>query len=142
MMATASRQACARHRTTALLPVAALAILLPLTGCSSGSSSGSAGASAPTATTSAAEAACTQVAAVLTDGPDPGADPVGYAEAQILQLRQIKTPDATIQQAIDNLANAYTGYSTADGKSKAATATANATIAKINGLCPDAGATL
>jgi hypothetical protein len=140
MMITAGHQAFVRRRAVVLLALPALAILLPISACSSGSSSGSANASATT--TSAAEAACAQVAAVLTDGPDPGADPVGYAEAQILQLRQVKTSDAAIQQAIDNLANAYSVYSTTNGTNKAATAAANAAITKINDLCPAAGATL
>ncbi len=34
---------------------------------------------------------CKQVEAVLSDGPDPEADPVGYAQAQILPLREIHT---------------------------------------------------
>jgi hypothetical protein len=131
-----------RGRMAALTALAAGAMALPVSACSSGTPSTPGASAAAVTKQTAAEAACTQVAAVLTDGPDPGADPVGYAEAQILQLRLIKTPDATIQRAIDNLASAYSGYSAADGKSKAATATASAAIAKINDLCPGAGATL
>jgi hypothetical protein len=81
------------------------------------------------------------VSAVLTDGPDPGTDPVGYAEAQIQPLRQIQTADAALGQAVSALATAYSGYVTANGTSKTATATLNVAINQINKLCPGAGAT-
>jgi hypothetical protein len=81
------------------------------------------------------------VSAVLTDGPDPGADPIGYAEAQILPLRQVRTSDATLSKAIGGLADAYSSYSAANGTSKTATATLTASINRINSLCPGAGAT-
>jgi len=135
-MVTASRQAFARRRTTALLSLSAL-VLLPVSACSSSTSSSS---GVPSLT--AAQAACQQVSAVLTDGPDPGADPVGYAEAQILPLRQITTTDAAVRQAIGDLANAYSAYSAANGTSKPATATLNVAISKINAICPGAGASL
>ena len=137
-MVTTRHRTCPRGRTAALAALAALAITLPVSACSSGTSGSPSGVPVVTA----AESACQQVSAVLTDGPDPGADPVGYAEAQILQLRLIHTPDSTIQQAINGLASAYSGYSTTDGKNKAATEAATAAIAKINKLCPSAGATL
>jgi hypothetical protein len=136
-MVTASRQALARRRTTALLSLSALTLLLPVSGCSSSASSSS-GVPALTA----AQAACQQVSAVLTDGPDPGADPVGYAEAQILPLRQISTTDTLVHQAISNLANAYSAYSASNGTSKPATTTLNIAISKINKICPSAGASL
>jgi hypothetical protein len=81
------------------------------------------------------------VSAVLADGPDPGADPVGYAQAQILPLRQIHTADATLSKAITGLASAYSGYSASHGTNKTVTATLNAAIKQINALCPNAGAT-
>jgi len=136
-MVTTSYRTCPRGRTIALTGLAALGIALPLSACSSGTSSAS---GVPATTT--AQAACQQVSTVLTNGPDPGTDPVGYAQAQILQLRLIRTSDGTIQQAIDGLANAYSGYSSTDGKNKPATTAANAAITKINKLCPGAGASL
>ena len=136
-MVTTSYRTCPRGRMTALTGLAALAIALPLSACSSGTSSTS---GAPLV--SAAESACQQVSAVLTNGPDPGADPVGYAQAQILALRQVHTSDSALQKAIDGLASAYSGYATTDGKDKAATAVANAAVATINKVCPDAGASL
>jgi hypothetical protein len=138
-MAFASQQARARRQKTALLSLTALAVLLPVSACSSG---GSAAASGTSNATTAAQGACQQVTAVLADGPDPGADPVGYAQAQVLPLRQIQTSDATLGAAIGALAAAYGSYSAADGKSTAATTTLNAAISKINTLCPAAGASL
>ena len=42
---------------------------------------------------------------MLSDGPDPDSDPVGYAEAQILPLGQIHTSDAQLRTAIGKLAS-------------------------------------
>jgi hypothetical protein len=136
-MMTWSSHPGARGRVTVIPALAVLAVALTASGCASGGHATPPG----TATTTAADAACQQVTAVLTDGPDPGADPVGYAEAQVLPLRQVQTSDATLGAAMGALAGAYSSYSAADGKSTAATATLNAAISKINTLCPDAGAT-
>ena len=53
------------------------------------------GSSGPAQSSAAVKSACQQVSAVLSDGPDPDADPVGYAEAQIQPLHQIHTSDQT-----------------------------------------------
>src|ERR1700689_3192152 len=64
--------------------------------------------SAPSATSKAnIKNTCARVSAVLSDGPDPVADPVGYAEAQIRPLTQIKTSDADLQTAIKYLDATY-----------------------------------
>jgi len=139
-MVTTSYRICPRIKTATLTALAGVALALPASACSSGTSR--APASSTVQAQQAVAAACQQVSAVLTDGPDPGADPVGYAEAQILPLRQVHTPDTALQKAIDSLASAYNGYSTTNGASKPATATANAAIAEINKLCPGAGAVL
>jgi hypothetical protein len=132
-------KAHAGSRTIALPALIALAVLLPASACSS---SGSAATAATTgASVSAAATACNQVDAVLTDGPDPGTDPVGYAEAQVQPLEQIHTTDATVGGAITGLATAYNAYYTANGKDKTANATLNTAINQINKLCPGAGAT-
>jgi hypothetical protein len=68
-------KACMPSRTTALQALIAPAVLLPASACSS---SGSAGTAATTgAPSAAATTTCQQVSAVLTNGPDPGTDPVG-----------------------------------------------------------------
>ncbi|HTW06995.1 MAG TPA: hypothetical protein VME46_05785 [Acidimicrobiales bacterium] len=70
------------------------------------------------ATRTGIAASCTRVADVLSDGPDPDADPVGYALAQVLPLRRISTTDITLKKDIDTLASAYeTVYKTNDNKS-------------------------
>jgi hypothetical protein len=78
---------------------------------------------------------CEQVQAALSDGPDPEADPVGHAQAQILPLREIHTSDGALHQAIDTLAAAYRSFSSSDGSStaKSAVGTASKTIEH---LCP------
>ena len=135
-MITANRRPGRRGRTLPLTALLALALTLPVSACSSGP----AASTAATTTQTAAQQACQQVSDVLADGPDPDVDPVGHAEAQILPLRQIHTPNAAIGTAIAGLADAYRGYLAANGTGKAATATLTTAINKINSLCPDAGA--
>jgi len=126
-------------RALTLRALIGLAILLPVSAC--GSSGSTTASTTSTTSTTAATQACNQVSTLLTNGPDPDADPVGYAEAQILPLRQVQTSDAPLGTAISTLASAYSGYSAANGKSKTATATLTAAINRINALCPGAGAT-
>src|ERR1700722_19729364 len=139
-MITSNRRAGRRGRTLALTALMSLTLALPVSACSSGPAASAAAAAGPAAPQTAAQQACQQVSDVLADGPDPDADPVGHAEAQILPLRQIRTPDATLGSAIAGLADAYSGYLAASGAGKAATATLTSAINKINSLCPDAGA--
>jgi hypothetical protein len=139
-MITANRLAGRRGRTLALTALMSLALALPGSACSSGPAASTAATAGPAAPQTAAQQACQQVSDVLADGPDPDADPVGHAEAQILPLRQIRTPDAAIGLAIAGLADAYSGYLAVNGAGKAATATLTTAINKINSLCPDAGA--
>ncbi len=121
-----------RQRGTVTALVACTAAILPLAACGS---SGNAPAQAVVART------CQQVTAVLSDGPDPGSDPVGYAEAQILPLRQIHTADSTLKVAIIRLASAYSGFFTSNGKSASAASAVTTATARINKLCSGAGAT-
>jgi predicted component of type VI protein secretion system len=78
---------------------------------------------------------CEQVEAALADGPDPEADPVGHAQAQILPLREIHTSDGALHQAIDTLAAAYRSFSSTDGSS-VAKSTVSAASKTIERLCP------
>jgi hypothetical protein len=66
-------------------------------------------------TTKGPAATCQAVAAALSDGPDPSADPVGYAEAQVLPLRHITTSDASLQSAIRQLSSAYESFYKSNG---------------------------
>jgi hypothetical protein len=83
-------------------------------------------------------APCQQVAAVLSDGPDPGADPVGYAQAQIIQLRKLKLSDKKLEREVRALASAYALYVETDGRSKAAKAAVNKAEKAVNATCPGA----
>jgi hypothetical protein len=82
--------------------------------------------------------ACSQVTAVLSDGPDPDADPAGYPEAQILPLRHIKAPDKSFRSALSRLDAAYRQLFASNGKSSAATSAVAAASKKINRICPGA----
>jgi hypothetical protein len=104
-----------------------------LLACGCGSSAGSASAA-----TSATQNACQRVSAVLSDGPDPGADPVGYAEAQILPLRQIASANPALRAAIGQLADAYQHFFAADGQGSGAREAVAVASKKLNSICPGA----
>ena len=108
--------------------------LLVLLACACSSASPS---RAP-AQASAIQATCQQVSAVLSDGPDPGADPVGYAEAQILPLRHISAPNPALHAAIDQLADAYQQFFASNGKSTSAKQAVTEASNKLNSICPGA----
>jgi hypothetical protein len=110
--------------------LAALAVPV-LTACGSGS--GRPGASA-----ASISAACTSIGAVLSDGPDPDADPVGYAEAQIKPLRAIQTSDETLEAAVRDLAAAYARVFASNGTSAAASNAVTAAAGKVSAICPGA----
>jgi hypothetical protein len=120
-----------RHRSTVTALIACSAALLPLAACSS-----SPHPAASTATTKT----CAQVTAVLSDGPDPGDDKLGYAEAQILPLRQVHASTPALRSAISDLADAYARFFASNGKSPTATRAVAAAAAHMNKLCPGAGA--
>jgi hypothetical protein len=121
-----------RSWRAAAIPMAICAAMaLALSACSSSGDPAVAAASAKT---------CQQVGAVLSDGPDPTQDPVGYAEAQILPLRQVHTSDPQLRSAISRLASAYAAFFADNGKSEAATSAVLAAAAHMNKLCPGAGA--
>jgi hypothetical protein len=119
-----------RLRTAVLVPVLCAGAALPLAACSSGSASA--------ASPAAIAKTCQQVGAVLSDGPDPDADPVGYAEAQILPLRQVHAADSQLRTAISTLASAYAQFFAEDGKSQSATKAVVKASGQVNKLCPGA----
>jgi hypothetical protein len=82
---------------------------------------------------------CQAVTAVLTDGPDPDADPVGYALAQVRPLRQIKpTSDQPLQTAIDQLASAYPQFYAAHGVGASVKRAVTRASDRLDALCPGA----
>jgi|HubBroStandDraft_1064217.scaffolds.fasta_scaffold77260_1 hypothetical protein len=120
-------------RSLALLALGALAAA-SVAACGSSSS-----ASTAVLFGTARHQQCTSVADVLSDGPDPTADPVGYAQAQVLPLRQLKVTDATLRKAVTALADAYQDYSTSTGAaSKAAAQRVSMAEAAVNAICPGA----
>jgi hypothetical protein len=116
------------RRSVAVAMATALVVLLGACGSSSKPASSAQSAQVK-------QQACKQVEAALSDGPEPQADPVGYAQAQVLPLRQIHTTDGTLQQAIDTLAGAYQAFSSTHGASQAKNAVSSASKT-IEHLCP------
>ena len=124
---------CRRSRMPALGMALALGALLSACGSSHSSSTTTASAAGAVAV----KRTCGQIEAVLSDGPEPEADPVGYAQAQILPLRQIHTSDEKLHSAIDTLASAYQAFSSSDGASQAKSAVTAASRA-LDVICPGA----
>jgi hypothetical protein len=136
-MATSRAAAGARFLGPTLLALTSLGLTALLGACSSAASS-SGSAAAGTVSTTAVHTACTQVSAVLSDGPDPDSDPVGYAEAQILPLGQIHTSDAQLRAAIGKLASAYQAFFDSNGTSSSAKLAVATASKRINSFCPGA----
>jgi hypothetical protein len=108
-----------------------LALAVPLlAACSSSSSGGSSGQ------TQAPAAVCQKVLAVLSDGPDPDADPVGYALSQIAPLGQIKTSDNALAQRLSDLITADRALVRSSGSDHAATKSIAKDDAALNKVCP------
>jgi hypothetical protein len=118
------------HRVTAGRIGAVLALAMLTSACGSGGS--------PAASASSLQKTCDQVSAALSDGPDPDADPVGYAEAQLGPLQQIHTSDSALGTAISALDKAYRGFYASDGASGAAKAAVTAASKRVNSFCPGA----
>lgn len=95
------------------------------------------GSSSSATSTSTKQQDCTAVANVLSDGPDPDADSIGYAEAQVLPLQQLKLTDPTIRTAVQQLDAAYKAFSSSNGGTGTAIKVSSAERA-INHLCPNA----
>jgi hypothetical protein len=112
------------------LPAATAVAAIVLAGC---------GSASPSASASKTQQTCTGISAVLSDGPDPDADPVGYAQAQILPLEQLKVTAPALRQVVQTLVSAYRSLSssrgaTAASDAKQVTAAENA----LNAICPGA----
>jgi hypothetical protein len=80
---------------------------------------------------------CAKVGAALSSGPDPTTDPVGYALAQLIPLRQITgSASGTLATALGDLAEAYQEYVASKGKSGVDKAAVIHAAARVNSLCP------
>jgi hypothetical protein len=114
---------------------AAALLAIAIAGC--GSSSSSRASSVVLGST--VQQDCTAVADVLSDGPDPDADSVGYAQAQVLPLQQLKISDATLSRDVVTLARAYQAFSTGSGAgTRAAAAAVTKAEKSVNSICPQA----
>jgi hypothetical protein len=82
-----------------------------------------------------AQQSCAAVAAVLGNGPDESEDPVGYAETQILPLRRLRIPDATLGRRVVALSSAYQQFYATAGSAPAKAAVAAAS-ARVAAVCP------
>jgi hypothetical protein len=101
-----------------------------LAACGSGSSGGgSSQAQAPTAF-------CQKVSAVLSDGPDPDAEPVWYALGQIAPLGQIHTSDHALAQQLSDLIAADHALVNTNGSDRAATKSTAKDHDGLNKVCP------
>lgn len=124
---TMSRASCAL--------VAAVALVVMLAACGSSSKPAPSSAQVNKGVNKANKHTCEQIEATLSDGPDPEADPVGHAQAQIRPLRDIHTTERTLSKAIDALAAAYQSFSSTNGSNSANSAVGAATKT-IEHLCP------
>jgi hypothetical protein len=110
--------------------LAAAFLAVAVAGCAASSSS---------ATTSAVlgtqvQQDCTAVSDALANGPDPDADAVGYAQAQVLPLRQLKIGDAALRADVLALAGAFQAFSAGGGSAAAVTKAEDS----VNSICPQA----
>jgi hypothetical protein len=125
------------NRTTARVTGRAALVLMVLLVCAC-SSSAPATAKGTASNAAAIQSTCQQVSAVLSDGPDSDADPVGYAEAQIIPLRRVNAPDQALRSVISQLATAYKQFFASNGKSGNAKEAVAVASKKLNSLCPGA----
>ncbi|HXW81525.1 MAG TPA: hypothetical protein VEJ84_18620 [Acidimicrobiales bacterium] len=124
-----------RAKAVALVVAGTLTVVTGATGC--GGPSGGSPSSALFGTPRQQQ--CTAIADVLSDGPDPTADPVGYAEAQVLPLRQLKITYPDLRRAVTALAGAYAAYAASSGPAATVDAHRVAAAEKaMNALCPGA----
>jgi hypothetical protein len=81
---------------------------------------------------------CRQVNAALSDGPDPQADPVGYALAQVAPLRRLAptTSDPTLRQAMDRLVTDFEAQYRDNGTETGVNKAVNRALAQVQSLCP------
>ncbi len=112
------------RRSVAVAMATALVVLL-----------GACGSSSTAPSTSELEQTCRHVQAVLGNGPEPQADPVGYAQAQVLPLRQVQTSDKGLREAIDQLASAYESFVASNG-SRSSKSAVDVAVDKVNAICP------
>jgi hypothetical protein len=103
---------------------------LAFAACSSGGSGGAAAAA------TAPRALCQQLNGVLSDGPDPDVDPVGYALSQIEPLQTIHSSDSSAVHEVSQLISADQAFYNSNGSDKAAATAIKKADASLNKVCP------
>jgi hypothetical protein len=121
------------NRQVKLLAVSLVVAPLALAACSSGSPGNTGGGAA---LAKAPDALCQQLSGVFSDGPDPDADPVGYALSQILPLRNLHTSDRTVMTTVGRLVAADQDLVKTNGDDKPAAAAIKKADKTINQACP------
>ncbi len=96
---------------------------------------GACGSSSPPTANAELERTCRQVEAVLSDGPEPAADPAGYAQAQVLPLLEIRTSDSRLHEAISRLAGAYRAFASDQAAGRAAKSAVSAAVDGVDAIC-------
>jgi hypothetical protein len=86
-------------------------------------------------TPTALQVACNKVSAVLADGPNPKADPIGYAEAQMGPLLLVHAPTKALRSALEDLSAAYVQYFTTNGDA-ASKRILSRTTEQLTDVCP------
>jgi hypothetical protein len=127
--------------------VAALAMVTvpaALSACSSGSSAPSAAGTSSTTSGGGVTAALAKAPAstcqllndVFSDGPDPDADPVGYALSQILPLRNLESSDSALMATVSKLESDDEDLVKANGADSLAAAAIKKDDKAIDSACP------
>ncbi len=98
------------------------------------------GTSTPTSVdpTQATQSTCQRVNAALSDGPDPRADPVGYALSQVAPLRNVAqtASDPALRQAIDRLVTDFGAQYRDGGTDSSVDKPVTSALAQVQSLCP------
>ncbi len=120
------------------LALGALALAVPLwSACNSdgGGNGGGHGSAIPKAPSTV----CAQLLAVFSDGPDPDADPVGYALSQIKPLGEVRSSAHSAQPTlttIRTLIAADKALVGSKGSDHSATVTIKKADDRVNDACP------
>jgi hypothetical protein len=89
-----------------------------------------------TSHSTAPAALCKKLHGIFSDGPDPDADPVGYALSQIKPLSAVHTSDHAASTVLTKLVAADRALYTSNGSDPAAKEEIKKADAQVNKSCP------
>lgn len=117
--------------------LAAAVAALAATTMAACSSSGTSPSASATQAGAAKAQDCLALSGVLSDGPDPDSDAVGYAQAQVLPLQKLTVGDPAVRSAVSQLDAAFQAFSADDGSAQSQNAAKVASAEDaLNKLCP------